>query len=50
MILKKDLLAGRAKTFGYKAPEIARSETYIEYVATRRDEGNAVDGRFSATC
>jgi len=31
-----------------KAPEILRSEAYLEYAATTRDEGNAADGRFSA--
>jgi hypothetical protein len=30
-----------------KAPEILRSEAYSEYAATRKDEGNAADGRFS---
>jgi len=32
------------------APEILRSEAYLEYAATTRDEGNAADGRFSAAC
>jgi hypothetical protein len=33
-----------------KAPEILRSEAYLEYAATTKDEGNAADGRFSAAC
>jgi len=32
------------------APEILRSEAYLEYAATMKDEGNAADGRFSAAC
>jgi len=32
------------------APEILRSEAYLEYAATTKDEGNAADGRFSAAC
>jgi len=35
---------------GYEAPEILRSEAYWTYVATTKDEGNEVDGRFSASC
>ena len=31
-----------------KALEILRSEAYLVYAATRKDEGNAADGRFSA--
>jgi hypothetical protein len=49
-MLKKTLLAGCSKTLRYKASEIPGSETYRQYVAMTRDEGNAVDGRFSATC
>jgi hypothetical protein len=30
--------------------EILRSEAYTQYVATTKDEGNAADGCFSATC
>jgi len=30
-----------------KAPEMLRSETYLLYVATTKNEGNAADGRFS---
>jgi hypothetical protein len=33
-----------------KAPEILRSETYLAYAATTKDEGNAADGRFSTAC
>jgi len=40
-----------------KAPEIlsirpdhGRSEAYLEYAATTKDEGNAADGLFSAAC
>jgi len=33
-----------------KAPDILRSEAYTQYAATTRDEGNAADGYFSATC
>jgi hypothetical protein len=33
-----------------KAPEILKSETYLEYAATTKDEGNAADGRFSKAC
>ena len=29
-----------------KAPEIQTSEAYSLYAATRKDEGNAADGRF----
>jgi hypothetical protein len=49
--LKKALLAGCSKTARYKATEIPRNETYSP-VRRRvmRDEGNAADGRFSATC
>jgi len=32
----------------YKAPEVLRSESYLKYVATTKDEGNAADGLFSA--
>jgi len=32
------------------APEILRSEAYLEYAATTKSEGNAADGRFSAAC
>jgi len=32
------------------APGILRSEAYLEYAATTKDEGNAADGRFSAAC
>jgi hypothetical protein len=32
-----------------KAPEVLRSESYLMYVATTKDEGNAADGLFSAT-
>jgi len=33
-----------------KAPEILRSEAYLEYAAMTKDEGNAADRRFSAAC
>jgi hypothetical protein len=33
-----------------KAPEFLRSETYFLYAAATKDEGNAADERFSATC
>ncbi len=33
-----------------KAPEILRSEAYLMYTATTKDEGNDADGRFSAAC
>jgi hypothetical protein len=50
-ILKKALLAGCSKTLRYKAPDIPRSEPRrMLRDAMTRDEGNAVDGRFSATC
>jgi hypothetical protein len=32
------------------APEILRSETYLAYAATTKDEGNAADERFSTVC
>jgi len=36
---------------GYaQAGEILRSEAYLGYAATTKDEGNAADGRFSAAC
>src|SRR4030043_20192 len=51
------LFAGCSKTARYKAPDnlypppagrgVRRT---VQYVATTRGEGNAVDGRFSATC
>jgi len=45
------LLAGFSKTLRYKAPEIPRNEPRrLLRDAVTRDEGNAVDGRFSATC
>jgi hypothetical protein len=47
-VLKKTLFAGCSKMRRYKAPEIPRSEAYIE--VRRSDEGNTVDGCFSATC
>jgi len=34
----------------YKALEILRSEAYLRYAATTKDERNAVDGHFSAAC
>jgi hypothetical protein len=34
----------------YKALEILRSEAYLAYAATTKDERNAVDGYFSAAC
>jgi len=56
-VLKKTLLAGCSKTLRYKAPDnlypppagrgVSRT---VLYIATTRDEGNTVDGRFSATC
>jgi hypothetical protein len=55
-MLKKNLHAGCSKTLRYKAPDnlyppagrgVSRT---VQYAATTRDEGNAVDGRFSATC
>jgi hypothetical protein len=33
-----------------RAPEILRSETYLAYAATTKDEGNAADERFSTVC
>ncbi len=33
-----------------KTPEVSMREAYFRYAATQRDEGNAADGRFSATC
>jgi hypothetical protein len=33
-----------------RRPKILRREAYIKYVAATKDEGNAADGRFSATC
>jgi hypothetical protein len=48
-MLKKTLLAGCSKTLRYKAPEIPRSEAYSP-AATTRNESNAVDECFSATC
>ena len=30
-----------------KAPEILKSEAYLEYAATTKGEGNAADGHFS---
>jgi len=50
-MLKITLLAGCSKTLRYKAPEVLRSESRrVLRDAMTRDEGNAVDGRFSATC
>src|SRR5512137_1942705 len=50
-------LAGYSKTLRYKAPDnlypppAGRGmRRTVQYVAVTRDEGNAVDGRFSATC
>jgi hypothetical protein len=49
--LKKPLIAGCSKTPRYKASGIPRSEAHTcKYVATTRDEVNAVDGGFSAAC
>jgi len=48
--LKRALLAGCSKTLRYKAPDIPRSEPRrLLRDARTRDEGNAIDGRFSAT-
>jgi len=33
-----------------KAAEILRNEAYLRYAAMTKDEGNAADDRFSATC
>jgi len=33
-----------------KASEILRSEAYLEYAATTKDEENAADRHFSASC
>jgi len=49
-MLKKALLSGCSKTLRGKAPEIPRNESRRSLRgAVTRDEGNAVDGRFSAT-
>jgi hypothetical protein len=42
-VLKKTLVAGCSKTLRYKATEIPACSRQAE-------EGNAEDGRFSATC
>ena len=56
-VLKKTLFAGCSKTLRYKAldnlypPPAGRGvRRTVQYVATTKDEGNAVDERFSATC
>jgi hypothetical protein len=50
-VRKKTLFAGCSKTLRYKATEIPRSESRrVLRDAMTRDEGNAVDGRFSTTC
>ncbi len=42
--------AGCSKMPGCKAPEVPMREAYSPYAAAQRDEGNAADGRYSATC
>jgi hypothetical protein len=49
MLLKESFVSGCSKMPGCKAPEILRSEAYLQYAATTWDEGNAADGRFSAS-
>ena len=44
-ILEKSFFSGFSKMSRCKAPEIQKSEAYLVYAATMKDEGNAADGR-----